>query len=130
MFTWRSNHQNRILRISQGIPPQIADTRNRRAGRQRQALEPPVVNGPHLYSVMLPMWRAQQGYAAKLEKGKDVQYKLIYQDGSVQIIEAPTYTIVRGTCIWSKRMGRGVDYHLGEVRSISKLEGSPVGGFV
>jgi hypothetical protein len=41
-------YESRILQVSQGIPAQIADARYRHAGRQRQALEPSVVDGPHL----------------------------------------------------------------------------------
>src|SRR5829696_5579174 len=37
--------ENRILQVSQGIPAQVADARQGRARRQRQALEPSVVCG-------------------------------------------------------------------------------------
>jgi hypothetical protein len=62
----------------------------------------------------------------RVSKGNEVQYKIIYKDGSVQIIEAASYTIARGTCIFNKEDGSRVSIlTFSEVRSITKLDQEP-----
>ncbi|HEY6813416.1 MAG TPA: hypothetical protein VI074_12090 [Propionibacteriaceae bacterium] len=55
------------------------------------------------------------------------QYKVIYRDGSEQIITAARHSIARGTVIFFREDGSQVSIMaFSEVRSITELEESPV----
>jgi hypothetical protein len=57
-----------------------------------------------------------------------MQYKVIYKDGSSQIIDAASYNLDGGLYIFREEDGEIASRIIfGEVRSITKLKESPVG---